>query len=171
MAEHATIDPKRFRQTLGHFATGVTVITVVHDGRPRGMTANGFMAVSLDPPLVLVSVAHRAHMHGLLDVGTLYGVSVLADDQEALSRHFSGRPNPDLALRFTWEAGVPLLGGAVAHIAAEVVDAHPAGDHTLFIGRVIHLSTGTGRALLFYAGLYGHMSSDDLHIVSEWMGF
>ncbi len=171
MAEHAAIDPKHFRRTLGHFATGVTVITVAADGRPRGMTANGFMAVSLDPPLVLVSVARRAHMHALLGIGARYGVSVLADDQEALGRHFSGRPNPDLTIRFTWEAGVPLLGGAIAHIAAEVVDAHSAGDHTLFIGRVTHLSTSTGRALLFYAGLYGHMSSDDLSEVSEWMGF
>ena len=169
--DHAAIDPTRFRKTLGHFATGVTVITVAHGSDVRGMTANGFMAVSLDPPLVLVSVAHRAHMHTLLGPGSRYGVSVLADDQEALSRHFSGRPNPDLTLRFIWEEGVPLLGGAVAHITAEVVDAHQAGDHTLFIGRVTHLSTGTGRALLFYAGLYGHLSSDDLHVVSEWMGF
>jgi flavin reductase (DIM6/NTAB) family NADH-FMN oxidoreductase RutF len=63
MAEHAAIDAKHFRRTLGQLATGVTVITVSSAGRPRGITANGFMAVSLDPPLVLVSVAHRAHMH------------------------------------------------------------------------------------------------------------
>jgi flavin reductase (DIM6/NTAB) family NADH-FMN oxidoreductase RutF len=169
--EHPVIDPLRFRKTLGHFATGVTVITVAHEGEVRGMTANGFMAVSLDPPLVLVSVAHRAHMHALLGLGAHYGVSVLADDQEALSRHFSGRRNPDLAIRFLWEAGVPLVGGAIAHITAEVVDAHSAGDHTLFIGRVTHLSTGTGRALLFYAGLYGHLSGENLHEVSEWTGF
>lgn len=171
MAEHAAIDPQLFRRTLGHFATGVTVITVAHEGNVRGMTANGFMSVSLDPPLVLVSVAKRAHMHALLGPGTRYAVSVLADDQEAISRHFAGRPNPELAIRFTWQDGVPLLRGAVAHIAAEVVDAHPAGDHTLFIGRVMHLDVGTGRALLFYAGLYGHLSSHDLHPVPEWMGF
>jgi flavin reductase (DIM6/NTAB) family NADH-FMN oxidoreductase RutF len=160
-----------FRRTLGHFATGVTVITIEHEGHPRGMTANGFMSVSLDPPLVLVSVAQRARMHALLGLGTRYGVSVLSDDQEALSHHFAGRPNPNLTIRFVWHDGVPLLLGAVAHIAAEVVDVHPAGDHTLFIGRVRHLNRGTGRALLFYAGLYGHMSSDDLHVVPEWMGF
>src|SRR5690242_19780732 len=152
MAEHAAIDPQLFRRTLGHFATGVTVITVAHEGHARGMTANGFMSVSLDPPLVLVSVAQRASMHALLGPGTRYGVSVLADDQEALSRHFAGRPNPDLAIRFVWQDGVPLLRCAVTHVVAAIVDAHPAGDHTLFIGRVTHLDVGTGRALLFYAG-------------------
>ena len=135
------------------------------------MTANGFMSVSLDPPLVLVSVAHRAHMHALLGLGMRYGVSILADDQEALSRHYSGRPNADLTLHFAWHEGMPLLGARSAHIVAEIVDAHPAGDHTLFIGRVLYLDSGTGRALLFYAGLYGHLSSDDLDGVPEWMGF
>jgi flavin reductase (DIM6/NTAB) family NADH-FMN oxidoreductase RutF len=171
MADYPAIDPMQFRKTLGHFVTGVTVVTVAHEEGPRGMTANAFMSVSLDPPLVLVSVAHRAHMHAFLGLGARYGVNILSDDQEAVSRHFSGRPNPDLTLHFSWHEGIPLLGGAIAHIAAEVVDVHPAGDHTLFIGRVLHLDVGTGRALLYYAGLYGHISSHDLHVVPEWMGF
>lgn len=83
-------DSRQFRITMGKFATGVTIVTTYHEGQSHGMTANSFLSVSLDPPLVLVSVAARARLHALLAPGCRYGVSVLADDQEALSRHFCG---------------------------------------------------------------------------------
>jgi len=120
-------DSRQFRATMGKFATGVTIVTTYHEGQSHGMTANSFLSVSLDPPLVLVSVATRARLHALLAPGCHYGVSVLADDQEALSRHFAGRPIEGLHIPFVWKHGVPLIDNALAHVVARVVDAHPAG--------------------------------------------
>lgn len=93
-------NPRLFRQVLGHFATGVTVITTVHEGCVHGMTANAFCSVSLEPPLVLVSVDNRSHMYRLLRQSGRYSVSVLARGQEMLSRHFAGRPQEGLQLPF-----------------------------------------------------------------------
>jgi flavin reductase (DIM6/NTAB) family NADH-FMN oxidoreductase RutF len=165
------IDPLLFRQTLGRFATGVTVISVPHGDHAHGMTANAFLSVSLDPPLVLISIAQRARLHQLLGLGDRYGVSILAESQELLSRQFGGRPLDWLDVSFIWEDGIPLLRGAVAHLFARVVDIHPAGDHTLFIGQVEYLNYNDGHPLLFYAGAYGQLTDQrDTH-VAESLGF
>ncbi|GIV88815.1 MAG: flavin oxidoreductase [Chloroflexus sp.] len=154
-----TIDQRLFRSTMGCFATGVTVITTARDGYVHGMTANAFLSVSLDPPLVLVSIGRSAKMHSLLAPGGRYGVSKLSEEQEHLSRHFSGKPITDLQPQFVWHNETPLLADALAHVVARVVDVHPAGDHTLFIGLVEHLAYRDGRPLLYYRGRYGRMAT------------
>lgn len=153
------IDPRQFRNALGRFASGVTVITTQHEDHTHGMTANAFVSVSLVPPLILVSVDKRAKMHQLLATNRRYGVSVLGEDQEALSNHFAGRTVDDLEISFMIKEGVPLLMGAVAHLIARVVDRHAAGDHTLYIGQVEYVDwKEDGRPLLFYAGKYYQLS-------------
>ncbi len=148
-------NPRLFRQTLGQFATGVTVITTLDEGRVHGMTANAFCSVSLDPPLVLVSVDTRSHMHRLLTQSRYYGVSILSKDQEGLSRHFVGRSQEGLQVPFVWHEGCPFIERAVAHVTCQVIDVHPAGDHTLYIGQVEHLGYAGDRVpLLFYGGKY-----------------
>ncbi len=165
------IDPLLFRRTLGRFATGVTVITIAHEDHAHGMTANAFLSVSLDPPLVLISIGQQTRLHQLLGPEARYGVSILAESQELLSRHFGGRPLDWLDLPFVWEEGMPLLRGAVAHVIARVVDIHPAGDHTLFIGQVEYLNANDGHPLLFYGGAYGQLTGQrDTH-VAESLGF
>ena len=153
-------DSRQFRNALGRFASGVTVITARYEDRTHGMTANAFVSVSLDPPLVLVSVDHRAFMHRVLPVTRRFGISVLAENQEPLSNHFAGRTVEGLHIRFTEREGLPLLEGAVAYFVVELVDAHPAGDHTLYIGRVEHFEAGDGRPLLFHAGQYQQLRTD-----------
>lgn len=151
-----TISPRELRQATGRFASGVTVITTAEDQNDdavHGMTANSFTSVSLDPPLVLVSIGKNARMHERIMCSGTYGVSVLADAQSNLSTHFAGRPG-DHKVEFVWQNGIPLVSGALSHIACTVEDAHPAGDHTLFIGRVQHLSYDHGRPLVFYTGGY-----------------
>src|ERR1700682_3865796 len=133
------IDTRQFRNVLGRFASGVTVLTAEYEEQTHGMTANAFVSVSLDPPLVLVSLDNRSYMHKILPAIARYGVSVLAEDQEILSNHFAGRTVEGLHLRFITRDGVPLLADAVAYFVVQVIDAHPAGDHTLYIGRVEHL--------------------------------
>ncbi len=148
-------DPRTLRKTLGHFASGVTVITTVHESRVHGMTATAFCAVSFEPPLVLVCVENRRHMHRLLRQSGGYGVSVLSQDQEGLSRHFAGQSLEGLQVPYVWHQGCPLLEGAVAHLMCTVIDAHPAGDHTLYLGQVEHLSSSDeGAPLLFYRSKY-----------------
>jgi|SRR5581483_68520 flavin reductase (DIM6/NTAB) family NADH-FMN oxidoreductase RutF len=157
MSSDTLIDPREFRNTLGRFATGVTVITTEKDGQIHGMTANAFLSVSLDPPLVLVSVDNRANMHKLLPESKRYGVSILAHDQEALSNHFARRPVEGLKIPFVEKHGIPVLDGAVAQLVARVVAIHPAGDHTLYVGHVEHLEWRDEKPLLFFAGQYHHL--------------
>jgi len=149
-----TFDTARFRSALGRFASGVTVVTAQHEEQPHGMTANAFVSVSLDPPLVLVSLGNRSNMHRILpDIGR-YGVTVLAEDQEALSNHFAGRAVDGVRIPFIMRDGVPLLDGGVAHFVVQVIDAHPAGDHTLYIGHVEYFEWRDDKPLLFYSGQY-----------------
>jgi flavin reductase (DIM6/NTAB) family NADH-FMN oxidoreductase RutF len=116
--------------------------------------------VSLDPPLILVSLDNRSSMHRILPAVGRYGISVLAEDQEVLSNHFAGRTVPGLHLRFVTRHGIPLLDGAVAYFVAQVHDAHPAGDHTLYISRVEHFEWRDDRPLLFYGGRYHHLREE-----------
>src|SRR5579871_2354289 len=150
----ASLDSRQFRNALGRFASGVAVVTTQHEGRPHGMTANAFVSVSLNPPLVLVSLGNLSSMHRILPGGGRYGISVLAEDQEKLSNHFAGRTVEDLHIRFITRHGIPLLDGAVAYFVVQIVEIHPAGDHSLFIGRVENFESRDDKPLLFYAGQY-----------------
>ena len=153
-------DARAFRNALGRFATGVTIVTTMDDGRPHGMTANAFMSASLAPPLIVVSIDNRSNMHRILPGTGRFGVSVLAEHQELLSNHFAGRPQEALQIPFVTQRGIPLLEGAVAYFIARVVDMHIAGDHTLYVGEVEHFEDLQGRPLLFHAGKYRRLPLD-----------
>jgi flavin reductase (DIM6/NTAB) family NADH-FMN oxidoreductase RutF len=154
------------RSTLGMFTTGVTVITTLKGEQVHGMTANAFMSVSLDPPLVLVSIDRRTKMCGLLYEGSHYGVSVLCETQSALSDRFAGRagegvPEP----RFDLVRDTPLVDGALAHFVARVERSYWGGDHSLFLGRVEYARQHPGTPLLFHGGRYerlGNSASQDV---------
>ena len=157
-----SFDPVHFRSALGRFASGVTVVTVRAEEHTHGMTANAFVSVSLDPPLVLVSLDNRSYMHRILPGAGRFGISVLAEGQEQLSNHFAGRTVEGLHIRFTMRQGVPLLEGSVAYFVVRVFDAHPAGDHTLYVGRVEYFESRDDRPLLFYAGRYQKLRAEQL---------
>lgn len=154
------IDTRQFRNALGRFASGVTVLTAEYEEKTHGMTANAFVSVSLDPPLILVSLDNRSNMHRILPHVRRFGISVLAEDQDAVSNHFAGRTVPELHIRHVYRKGLPLIGGAVAYFVVEVTDIHPAGDHTLYIARVDHFEANEGRPLLFYGGRYHRMREE-----------
>jgi flavin reductase (DIM6/NTAB) family NADH-FMN oxidoreductase RutF len=143
---------------MGRFATGVTIVTTELNGQVHGMTANGFMSVSLDPPLVLVSMGNNSNMHKLLPQSLRYGVSFLAQDHERLSTHFAGRPQEGLEVDWVRKADMPLIANAIGHIVTRVVAAHLAGDHTLYVGEVEHLDFVDDDPLLFYAGKYRQLA-------------
>ena len=134
--------PELFRAALGLFPTGVSVVAACdhHTGQIHGMTANAFMSVSLDPPLVLVSVRRKAHLHRRLSEAGRYGVSFLSEGLEQEARRFAGmQVDPGDPPEFELHANAPVLKGSMAWIAAEVIDAHGAGDHTLVIGQVLEI--------------------------------
>lgn len=142
-----------FRRTMGAFATGVTVLTTAIDDEPHGMTANAFMSVSLEPPLVLISLDRRGKLCKLLHEGMLFGVNVLAEHQAQLSDHFARRP-VHVAPTFFTEHDTPLLTDALAHVVARVVRSYWGGDHSLFLGQVEYARHGEGTPLLFHGGTY-----------------
>jgi flavin reductase (DIM6/NTAB) family NADH-FMN oxidoreductase RutF len=146
-----------FRQLLGRFATGVTVLTTrTEGGEAIGMTASSVASVSLEPPLVLVSVDRRHDMHVALSAAAHFVLNILAADQEALSRRFAAdEPNRFGGVGFRPnKQGIAVLDGVLAHIECEKQTAIPAGDHTVFFGLVVGGSVTDRRPLLYYRGGY-----------------
>jgi flavin reductase (DIM6/NTAB) family NADH-FMN oxidoreductase RutF len=155
-AAGAGVDPAlEFRKTLGMFATGVTIVTTRVGDQVHGMTANAFMSVSLQPPLILISVDRRARMNSLLHEGARFGISVLEQRQSALSDRFAGRAAEDVPEPlFEIVRETPLVEGSLAHLVARVVRSYWGGDHSLFLGQVEYVRYGEGTPLLFHGGRY-----------------
>jgi flavin reductase (DIM6/NTAB) family NADH-FMN oxidoreductase RutF len=151
------IDPAHFRQLLGRFPTGVTILTVVTaDNRPLGMTASSLSSVSLRPPLISVCVEREAEMHDAILRASDFVVNVLSSHQEALARRFADKHEDrfdGVGYQLTPE-GLILLGGALAHIECHRCAEYPAGDHTIVVGQVTGGTTNKGRPLLYYRGGY-----------------
>jgi flavin reductase (DIM6/NTAB) family NADH-FMN oxidoreductase RutF len=152
----ARADAQRaFRQVMGRFATGVTVITTRIGDDTFGMTANAFMAGSLEPMLCVVSVNHTAQMHARLRAAGHFGVSFLSQEQQHLAAHFAGKRFEGLVPDFELRGSTPILQRAAAAVTASVVDTATCGDHTLFIGKITSLCLGeVTRPLVFYGGRY-----------------
>lgn len=151
------IDPHTFRSVLGRFATGVTVLTARHvNGDDHGMTASAFCSVSLTPPLVLACIAESADMFEIIGAAEHFGVSILAEDQEALSRRFAEvETNRFEGVGFTrGTSGVALLDQALAHLECRVVSRHEAGDHVIIVGEVLEAEATGTRPLIYYRSGY-----------------
>lgn len=155
------LDSARFRQLLGRFATGVTVITANdRDGKPVGMTANTLVSVSLNPPLISVCIDHTADMHGTLSQEARFTINILASDQEAVSRRFAEqgtRRFEGIGFSRSDRGGI-ILDGVLAHVECERVSQYPTGDHSIYIGRVVGGGTREGEPLLYYRGGYAGMA-------------
>ena len=151
----ADIDPDALRTCCGRFATGVTVVTTRTPERDHGMTISAFMSVSLDPPLVCISVGCGARMLPKLRASGRYAVNILPEDMRAHALHFAGRPAADLRDLFEDRHGLPVLRGATAVLVTDVVQTIEAGDHVLLIGKVRHLdSSAEARPLLHHGGQF-----------------
>jgi flavin reductase (DIM6/NTAB) family NADH-FMN oxidoreductase RutF len=151
-AEHARV----FRDALGRFATGVTVVTVDTLEGPMGFTANSFSSVSLDPPLVLWSPARASSRYPFYAAARHFTIHVLGAEQDDLSRRFSrGGAGFDGLARVTTPEGVPVIPGTLARFDCEHHAAHDGGDHLIVIGRVLRAAFRDGPPLLFSQGGYG----------------
>jgi flavin reductase (DIM6/NTAB) family NADH-FMN oxidoreductase RutF len=161
------ISPAEFREAMGRFATGVTIVTVDLDGEVHGMTANAFASVSLDPPLLLVCVDHNARTHAHLHAKKRFGINVLADDQRPISEYYARvectheRAEEEAGARFDRTSkGTPILQGALAYLECRLQSTQEAGDHTIFIAEVEDVVVGQGEPLLFFEGNYRRIGEE-----------
>ena len=143
---------RALRSCLGRFATGVCVITFAGEDGPRGLTLNSFTSVSMDPPLVLISIARTARAHAAL-VDRPFCVNVLGAEQQPLAQCFAGGPRQAIAWIEEPERA-PRLPGVLAHLACRPYRAYEGGDHTLFLGEVAGFDYRHGEALGYHAGGY-----------------
>ncbi|HUK23634.1 MAG TPA: flavin reductase family protein [Terriglobales bacterium] len=153
-----SVTPAEFRRAMGCFATGVTVLTMNHQGQVLGMTANAFASVSLQPLLVLVCVDRRARTHSHLHAKKRFGVNVLAENQREISEYYAreitaeGGP-PGGRFEHT-RHGTPVLHGALAYLECRLVSTQDAGDHTIFIAEVEEVVVRAGDPLLYFRSEY-----------------
>ena len=155
-------DPSEFRRVLGHWVTGVAVVTSRRaTGTPCGLTANAVTALSLDPPLVLVCVDRGADSHDCIRDAGVFTVNVLAAATEPLARRFAALDLDDKFDGITWHTaltGAPVLDDALAWVDCRIEQVLPGGDHTIFIGEVLAADAAHGEPLLFYRGGYSHFT-------------
>jgi flavin reductase (DIM6/NTAB) family NADH-FMN oxidoreductase RutF len=155
------VAPDDFRRVLGHFATGVTILTTIDaEARPTGLTVSAFCSVSLDPPQILVCVDHKSQSYPSLRDGSCFAVNILGSEHESVSRRFA-TTRLDKFDGVGWSRGtlgVPLIEGALAHLECRTVSRHVEGDHTILVGRVEDARNGVGEPLLYFRGKYGRLA-------------
>jgi len=152
-----TFDAGRFREVLGHFATGVTIVTAMEDAEPVGFTCQAFTSLSLDPPMVALAPGKNSTSWPRIAAAGSFCVNILADDQEALSRDFAVSGG-DKFTGVGWRParnGAPILDGALAWVECDFELAHDAGDHELVLGRVRDMGVNRGQPLVYYRGGFG----------------
>lgn len=149
-------DGRLFRRCMGHFATGIAIITTHHEGKYAGSTVNSVASVSLDPPLVLWSLGRTSRSFELFQICAGFTINILSKEQMDLSRHFSSSTIDKFAGVSTtpgW-GGVPAIDGAIAHIECRNEATHDGGDHVIMVGRAVNVRTFSGEPLIFDRGRY-----------------
>jgi flavin reductase (DIM6/NTAB) family NADH-FMN oxidoreductase RutF len=157
----APVDPLLYRQTCARFATGITVVTVIDEnGHPHGMTVNSFSSVSLDPPLILVSIDLRNAILGHFLSSRSFAINILAEHQQHLSARFSS-PSENRFTGVEWHPGqlrVPLLHGVLGHLECAVAQTFEAGDHSVLVGEVRYAGYTEGRPLIYFGSCYERLA-------------
>jgi flavin reductase (DIM6/NTAB) family NADH-FMN oxidoreductase RutF len=151
----ARLSSADFRSVMRHFPTGVTVVTSVREGEPRGVTVSAFASVSADPPLVLICINREARSYLYISASQIFCVNVLAGDQRHLAERFAGKMRERQFDGVEYDkdlTGAPVLRGIVAHLDCEVAEEHHAGTHSIFIGRVLSAKSRSGSPLGYYNG-------------------
>jgi flavin reductase (DIM6/NTAB) family NADH-FMN oxidoreductase RutF len=165
-SQKSSVQPEALRQAMRHWATGVTVVSTNNNGMRHGMTVSSFTSISLEPPLVLVSLAKAARTHGLVQRSGIFGVTLLDQSQQQISERFAGRITDDQDRfagleTFVLSTGAPFLRGGLSFLDCEVVATHEAGDNTLFIGQVVDLQAmPDGIPLIYYDRGYRQLMRD-----------
>jgi flavin reductase (DIM6/NTAB) family NADH-FMN oxidoreductase RutF len=170
------VDRQRYREAIGHFATGVAVVTAygeqgadgegarVGEPGPAGMTANALCSLSLDPLLLLVCFARSARTLPLVQTSGRFAVNILRHEQHALSGVFAsklGEREKFAGVPWRLHEGAPVLEEALAWLVCELQETHAGGDHTICVGTVVDMHHGPGRPLVWYQGRYGTLADEE----------
>ena len=159
-----TIDQSEFRQALSHFATGVTVVTTRDGPELVGMTVSAFASLSLDPPLVLICIDHRARSHDAIARAGVFAVNILTDLQEPIARRFAAHIR-DRFLPGSYRIsarGLPLIEHALATIECRLAQTLPGGDHSIYVGEVLTVAVNPGQPLLYYRSQFEQLAAPGL---------
>ncbi len=169
----AVSEAAAFREAISHFATGVTIVTTTHEGRPAGMTASAVCSVSLEPVLLLVCIDNHLPTHKAIDVSRRFTVNVLGEDGAELALRFA-RPADDkfAGVDLIPGADPPVLREAIAHFVCEVQERLPGGDHSIFVGRVLTCAATPGRRpLLYFRSGFGTMRDPHAEFLDVALGW
>lgn len=175
----AEVDAKRaFRRAVGAFPTGVCIVTTAHEETPAGMTLNSFTSVSLDPMLVLISLAHGTRSLEAVRKAGSFALSILRRGQQQIALDFAARgaPFPHEHVRLTRHGFYPVRE-ALAELYCDIHEIVPAGDHDLVLGRVVEFIAGEGEPLVFHNGRFGGVDPDQpaprslLDLLDEGIGW
>jgi flavin reductase (DIM6/NTAB) family NADH-FMN oxidoreductase RutF len=153
-----------FRGIMGRFATGVTIVTSRLSEELHGMTANAVTSVSLEPPLVLVCVARDSDSHRFIDESSVFAVSILGRGQERLASEFAIKQGAEAhglgdVPHHAGVTGAPIIDGSLGYLDCRVVGRYPGGDHTIFVGEVVHAGRlDNGEPLIFHEGRYAGLA-------------
>jgi flavin reductase (DIM6/NTAB) family NADH-FMN oxidoreductase RutF len=162
------VDPAAYRLAMGRFATGIMLVSTVHDGLPRIMTVNAFTSVSLQPLLVLFCAEKIARFHDAVLASGSWAVSVLDEDSEKVSRWLAARGRPlegqldGIPYHPGPVTGAPIVDSALAALECRTTAVHDGGDHSIVVGEVLgaRLLRPEGRPLLHYGGRYRRLDDD-----------
>jgi flavin reductase (DIM6/NTAB) family NADH-FMN oxidoreductase RutF len=155
------VDDAQFKLAMSHFASGVTVVTTEHEGKPYGMTVASFASLSLHPPLILVCIERLVKSHDAIAAAKKFAVNVLAADQVEISNRFATKLDDKFAGIATQPGriGVPLIDGTLCAIECRVREQLPGGDHSIFVGEVVAVQMGEGSPLLYFRSGYRRLDA------------
>lgn len=161
------MDDQKFKEALRQWVAGVTIVTTRDGDTMHGMTASSFTSVSINPHLILVALAQHVYSHALIEKSGIFAANILHTGQVEWAKRFAGM-YPEIEDRFfdidhtTAETGAPILPGSLAYVDCTVEHAYPAGDHTIFVGRVVAASgPGGNDALLYHNRMWGQFAPTD----------
>ncbi len=169
----AAVDEVAFREAIAHFATGVTVITTLHEGKPAGMTASAVASLSLDPVLLLVCINNRLPTHDAIEGSRRFVINVLGEGQEELALRFA-RPSPDkfAGVPLKADSELPVLEDAIATFVCDLHERFPGGDHSIFTGLVRSCTAAPGRRpLLYFRSGFGSLRDHNAEFLQETLGW
>lgn len=155
------VDDAKFKLAMSHFASGVTVVTTLHEGKPYGLTVASFASLSLHPPLILVCIEKAVRSHDAIAAAGKFAVNILESAQAAVSNRFASKSEDKFQGLKTnpGHDGLPLLPGALCIIECSVQQQLPGGDHSIFIGEVLEIHTSEGAPLVYYRSAYREITT------------
>lgn len=151
------MDDRKFRDAMGKFTTGITIVSTVYNDEIMAMTVNAFMSVSLDPKLIAISIDKKARLYYKLVETKKFGLSILSENQKEIAMIYAKQREKDREIPFVMQHSVPVIENAISTLSCHVKDTFLAGDHKIYIAEVTDIKMNEAEPVLFYGGKYRTM--------------